>query len=745
MPRKSPAKKPARRKRTSPQPYSLTLRTPGAVISFVTTDKYLYPIAVGWNRLLNADRERMSDQDWREAAEKAVLKLIEEADISLAKAQAFLTAAAQAGVIQVEIPWISEGTGYAARVFPWEAMLALATKRERDLLEREMAVFRLLKRKTPVQITAIGQPLCVVAQKPGSASAEVSVEMRVIDAVLTGQQPVVRSRDWDMLKKRLADQKPRLVHCVFADQQDADESRGPKKERQQIHVVENEQIAQTLAAHHPALAVFSAPHSGRRLAALAVAAGASMALGFHDSRDETCAAAFFGGFYEAWGRGEDILDCLQNGLRANGCMPRPRDLGVVTLWSDRDLLSLAQRVRPKVALKDEKKEVPVISAQDAEKALVVICKPVAALNYAMLSNQRGGLFSDFQLFKSKPGRMPPLQVRITLETGDDRPVECRFHVSLPEEGGRPVPLMECVVVPLGGRSLRRRGESLAGTLEVSIQCGEAHVFHHFGPMLVPPCDEWLDNAAGRRYLPCFVLPRDPAVREVLSAAQPFLNAIADHATAGFDGYQGGSAPEVQDAVNFQVRAIWSALQLTFRIAYAEPPPGYAEAQRIRVPEEVLRARRGTCIELALLLCACLEHAGIHPVLFLTTGHCFAGFWATDEARLEFQKLPNLLKHASKVDARSLGGGQTSNTVPWFLTARQHLPMIRDQVEQGALIPLEATYVAQMQPFHSAVDAAKDILMNLKNSGEGFDGMLELRTARDKGVQPLAILTEGVAA
>src|SRR5205823_8393771 len=39
---------------------------------------------------------------------------------------------------------------------------------------------------------------------------------------------------------------------------------------------------------------------------------------------------------------------------------------------------------------------------------------------------------------------------------------------------------------------------------------------------------------------------------------------------------------------------------------------------------------GTCLDLALLMAACLEQAGLHPLVVFTEGHAFAGVWLEAE-------------------------------------------------------------------------------------------------------------------
>jgi len=226
--------------------------------------------------------------------------------------------------------------------------------------------------------------------------------------------------------------------------------------------------------------------------------------------------------------------------------------------------------------------------------------------------------------------------------------------------------------------------------------------------------------------------------------------LADQPQAGFDGYQGGFCSNPDQALSVQTRAIWAALQ-EMRLDYVNPPPTYTTAsQRLRTPEEILRAGRGTCIELALLLASCWEHVGIFPVLFLTSGHAFAGYWTSETARLGFiDGLKKLLDHAkNQGDApgeKAFGGTSTTRKgEPWIFAEPHHLGTIREEVQERRLVPVEATFIPLQRSFRDAVEESTRLLSDLRGPQE-FDGMIDVQSAREKGVTPLAIITVGTAA
>ena len=165
----------------------------GAALKALVQDRVLYPMAVSWNRILAADRGRQSNAEeeqrsWQETGRESILKLAAAGDISAADTEAFITAAARSGRVQVEMEWRSEEIGYAARIFPWEALLALATKRERAQADnRRLVVVRWLKttgHKAPLTGPA-GFAVSAAAEKAGYDTA---TERAAIEHALRGKR-----------------------------------------------------------------------------------------------------------------------------------------------------------------------------------------------------------------------------------------------------------------------------------------------------------------------------------------------------------------------------------------------------------------------------------------------------------------------------------------------------------------------------------------------------------------------------
>jgi hypothetical protein len=141
--------------------------------------------------------------------------------------------------------------------------------------------------------------------------------------------------------------------------------------------------------------------------------------------------------------------------------------------------------------------------------------------------------------------------------------------------------------------------------------------------LLPP-SHWGGMIAAPELLAAFVLPNDPSVDIILrEAAEKLAQSGRDPA---IDGYRQGKKARAWEIAE----AIWAAL-VTHSIAYVLPPKSFERhGQQIRGPGEVLSRKVGTCLDLTLFYAACLEQAGLNPLIVLTEGHAFAGVWLADE-------------------------------------------------------------------------------------------------------------------
>ncbi|MGV2339121.1 MAG UNVERIFIED_CONTAM: hypothetical protein LVR18_35615 [Planctomycetaceae bacterium] len=150
-----------------------------------------------------------------------------------------------------------------------------------------------------------------------------------------------------------------------------------------------------------------------------------------------------------------------------------------------------------------------------------------------------------------------------------------------------------------------------------------HLLTEFRTSLrVPARNEWGGYPGMAELLAAFVLPNDPAIAGLLRTA---ADVLTNHGhLAALDGYQS------QDPARAKMLAasLWSAVSGP-RLAYATPPASFeTEGQKTRLPSEVISTGLATCLDSTLLFAAAIEAIGLHPVVVLQKGHCFAGVWIT---------------------------------------------------------------------------------------------------------------------
>lgn len=93
-------------------------------------------------------------------------------------------------------------------------------------------------------------------------------------------------------------------------------------------------------------------------------------------------------------------------------------------------------------------------------------------------------------------------------------------------------------------------------------------------------------------------------------------------------YDGSLDP---DAIIHEVECIYKALH-RYGITYANPPHSSEVYQKVRLPMTVLKDRLGTCLDLALLCCACISEIGLRSILFLEQEHAYAGFFIDEKTK-----------------------------------------------------------------------------------------------------------------
>ena len=185
-------------------------------------------------------------------------------------------------------------------------------------------------------------------------------------------------------------------------------------------------------------------------------------------------------------------------------------------------------------------------------------------------------------------------------------------------------------------------------------------------------------------------------------------------------------------MDWQVEAIWSAL-VSLPLAYINPPPTYTEqSQRLRFPSRILRSGDGTCIDLALLLAACLEQVNIYPVVFLLKDHAFPGYWRSEEAWDNFVSMRNIeAMQLHGLERLTRESGTVDQPYPWVFPRSFHAE-VKKEIEKGHPVPLETVWITTRSKFSEAQDAGWE---NLLKASE-FEALVDITLAREHDVTPL---------
>src|SRR5260221_2423404 len=674
---------------------------------------------------------------------------------------------ADSGVVEIEIPYTVESVGWEFRIFPWEFLLGTATSEQRR--GSTLNVVRNIRSKTS-KVAAPHSPrkAMVVESAPGILGEEYSFESEqklvhanlALEEVKCPTNPTVEE-----LRKTIADRRPDVIHLAGFDshqgireiaESDPDEAArigGPNSDPLMANgehewdgyimakstgtpeVVIDQRLASAISGagkHLPLLVSCNFYNSGPRVAAMIAAESAHASIGFQDEVDDRAAEEFFANFYSAWRALKwDLLQAFRVALNAT-----PMGGAVIVLWSARSLLTRVSKkplhdVRQAVLATRTKPPSVDLSKFDSREVLDIVIKIKDTLNYSLLQNN-ADLFDQFTIRKLKGGVIRDVAVEVTLYVGtENSPYYCTFDIEQPL-----VNLADKIRFTLTSALIRSIRESVNTVISVKVSWNGKICRHDTQPIKLLAIDEWVDTPELDAYLPSFVFPRDRAVARVIDSAQRYLMALNDDSNAGFDGYQNSDYSKQDfETVHLQALAIWSALSYDLPLSYINPPPTFTESsQRLRTPTDVIEGRRGTCIDLALLLAACLEYIGIYPVLFLLTDHSFPGYWRSEEEPAEFIQAKTTPDQRTG-ELRSLDTRDTPMPKnSWYFNNYKE---VVELTRRGSLVPIETVWPTQHEGFWEAVDEG----MNDLRSKREFAMMIDVQAARSAHppVTPLPIL------
>jgi len=212
------------------------------------------------------------------------------------------------------------------------------------------------------------------------------------------------------------------------------------------------------------------------------------------------------------------------------------------------------------------------------------------------------------------------------EDAENVTVECWIAPDYGEPWQKTVPLisagethvLERIQVPVKKARLKEMREAEKASLRVKIMVDGRLCYSDTFPIEVLAYNEWFFHPEVPQLLATFVRPNDPAIDEILTLAKRHLVDLSGD--DAFPGYQFG--PE---KARCMAEAVYLAFQKDLDIGYINPPRSFEQTgQKILLPAEIVKNRRGTCLDLSVLYAACLERSGLHSIILIIQGHAFLG-------------------------------------------------------------------------------------------------------------------------
>jgi hypothetical protein len=651
-------------------------------------------------------------------------------------------------IVEIELP-AQHPASAAIRALPWEFILSAAIVGTPGLADAPL-VLRHVPRARRSKPRAPEPVALFVQSAPGKVAERYQFDSEyslMREALPSPPWTVTQAKDPDLagITAIAADVNPSFVHFTGVDRQQGAEVLGaapPAPGESGVYLKEatgeakphtGAEIAAALAASgcRPACVSVNTYYSSE-IAAAFVDAGADAAIGFLAEFDDAAAEVFFSSFYRAIATSPDTpaLVPFRRALEALLRSPGPAkhvEGAPVVIWTTTSVREDHEAKRSAMAAK--RSEAPLTHAQ-VRALLHPYFQFPAEINYCGIHNGRSIFSAPARLGIRNPEArsIPGVLVDVTLVvSGEESTFSRTLEVCLTNHE------IEGVCLSLTSEMVRALRERIQANLIVE--------FSHDGGVLMRESrlvgllatDEW-DNQSP--WLPSFVLPRDPAVANIVRWAQPFLNSIADASDVGFDNYlrltgAGEKQDEERQIVDRQVRALWWAVRHRCRLSYLAAAPVYtANAQRIRTPSAVLKGRAGTCLDLALLFTACLSAIDLHAVVFVLRDHALPGYLRSRGGHTELAKrmssyFPNSAEHASG----------TSPRTAWIL-GPDGFESVADLIRAGELVPIETVALTERGGFDDAMRRGSERLA--RGGQQEFVGLYDLTLARRHGVTPLPI-------
>lgn len=212
-------------------------------------------------------------------------------------------------------------------------------------------------------------------------------------------------------------------------------------------------------------------------------------------------------------------------------------------------------------------------------------------------------------------------------------------------------------------------------------------------------DQWQGSGFYPDIITAFITPNHPEITKLKARAAQLMEK--------WSGSPSFSAYQTQDPnrVLMQAAAFYAAIQEQ-NIIYSVSPAGMdSVGQRVRLCDTVMQQKMANCLELTLIFAACLESAGLNPILIMEKNHIFPGVW------LEEKTFPETIQYDISAVTKRLAVG--INEIAVF--------------ESTLAVAGEST---------NSFDTAKEAAEKKLTIDSNFEYVIDVKRARLCGISPL---------
>ncbi|MDR0333366.1 MAG: DUF4011 domain-containing protein [Dysgonamonadaceae bacterium] len=333
------------------------------------------------------------------------------------------------------------------------------------------------------------------------------------------------------------------------------------------------------------------------------------------------------------------------------------------------------------------------------------------INFALQQN-RVNLIRVFTIENLSDKALNDIQIKLTTEPefGDTFPY---WIESIP--AGETVGITD-LTFNLSTNFFIQLTERIAGHISLDISVENESVFQRNYPIDVLAFDQWAGITVMPEILAAYITPNHPAINTIINRASVILEQMTGN--SALDEYQSRTPNQVKN----QMAAVYNAI-VEQNITYSSSPASFEDfGQRIRLADNVLSQKIGTCLDMALLYASCLEPIGIHPLIVVTQGHAFAGAWLipdtfsdniTDDPSFLTKRTADGINEVILLETTCMNRGNSATFDQAIKQANDHLKKTNDFL---FALDVKRTRFSRIRPLPQRIQSGTDWKLT-SNEGE----------------------------